>query len=142
MSIRITAVDARDPKTAALLQYLQLSILPYDDPKETESGWWWIAYDGPLAVGFAALHESVQWCDTAYLSRSGVMPYHRGQGLQKRLLLVRELKARRLKYRWLVTDTYRNPASSNSLISRGFRMYTPSKPWGFEEATYWRKELV
>lgn len=127
--------------TAALLQYLQLHILPADEPKELENGWWWVVYDGPLPVAFAAMHESVRWCDTVYLSRAGVLPSHRGQGIQKRLLACRERKARKLKYRWLVTDTFMNPPSSNSLISRGFRIYQPSKPWSFDGAIYWRKEL-
>lgn len=142
MTIRIAAVNARDPKIAALLRYLQLEILPHDEPKEMETGWWWIVYDGQLAVGFCSLHESVQWCDTAYLSRSGVLKSHRGKGFQKRLLRVREMKARKLKYRWLISDTYDNPASANSLIARGFKTFTPSKPWGFDAAIYWRKELI
>lgn len=141
MTIRITAVDASDPMIASLLQYLQLKILPGDKPKECDSGWWWVAYDGELAVAFASLHESTRWCDTAYLSRSGVLPSHRGQGLQKRLVIARERKAKKLKYRWLITDTTLNPASANSLISRGYRTFTPSKPWGFDAAIYWRKEL-
>ena len=50
-------------------------------------------------------------------------------------------KARRLGWNWLITDTYDNPASSNSLISCGFKLYDPNVPWGTKGALYWRKKL-
>lgn len=146
MTVRITAVNVEKPATAALLQYLQLEILPHDVPKEAAPGghgcgWWWIGYDGPLAVAFAALHPSSQWSDAGYLSRAGVLPSHRGQGLQRRLLRVRERRARALGLGWLVSDTRFNPPSANNLIAAGFKTFEPSKPWGDDCTTYWKKEL-
>jgi ribosomal protein S18 acetylase RimI-like enzyme len=140
--MRVVAVDGSKPAISALLQYLQLTCLPYDDPLDTSKAHWWVVYDGQLPVGFACLQASVQWSDTGYLSRSGVIPSYRGRGIQKRLLTVRESKAKRLGWRWLVSDTFDNPASGNSLIVRGFRLFKPSKPWGFDAALYWRKELT
>lgn len=140
--IRIRAVDGKDPATAALLLHLQCKILPLDNALKSNKGFWWIAYDGDLPVGFAAMSPSHRWDDTGYLSRSGVVPSHRGNGLQKRLLQVRERKARELGWKWLITDTRCNPPSSNSLIARGFRLYEPSRPWGHTDALYWRKALV
>jgi len=143
--VRITGVDAAKPATAALLQYLQLKILPNDIPKETSSGCWWIGYDGELGglpVAFASLHPSIQWGDAGYLSRSGVLPSHRGQGLQKRLLRVRERRAKALGLTWLISDTASyNVASSNNLAACGYKLFRPSNPWGHEDAIYWRKEL-
>jgi GNAT superfamily N-acetyltransferase len=139
---RIAAVDSSDAATAALLQYLQLAILPYDLPKEIADGRWWVAYDGDHAVAFAALHPSSQWSDAGYLSRAGVLPAYRGQGLQRRLLRVRERAARRHGWNWLVTDTKLNPASANNLIACGYRQFEPSKPWADPEATYWKKGLT
>lgn len=139
--MKITSVDTGKAAVAASLQYLQLTILPGDEPQEL-MGHWWIAYDGEIPVGFGALVPSTQWSDTVYLSRSGVLPSYRGKGIQKRLLLARERKARAMGMRWLITDTFENPASSNSLISRGFQLFTPTKPWGFNNALYWRKELT
>lgn len=140
--MKITAVDAAQPATAALLQYLQLTILPHDIPKEAApTGYWWIGYDGAHAVAFAALHPSSQWGDAGYLSRAGVLPSHRGQGLQRRLLRVRERRARGLGLEWLVTDTRMNPPSANNLIACGFRCFSPSKPWADEFTTYWKKGL-
>lgn len=139
--LRITAVDGNKPVTAALLQHMQLRILPHDVPKETATGLWWIAYDGELAVAFASLHPSSQWSDAGYLSRAGVLPSHRGQGLQKRLLRVRERRAKALGLSWLVTDTRMNPPSANSLISSGFKTFMPSKPWADDYTTYWKKQI-
>lgn len=139
--ISVRLVDATDPKIAALLTWLQLSTLTGDEPYDVSDGFWWIAYDGSLPVGFAGIVRSHQWSDTGYMCRSGVLRSHRGKGLQKRLIRVREAKAKRMGWRWLISDTYRNPPSANSLISCGFRTFTPSRPWGFDSAIYWRKRL-
>jgi hypothetical protein len=141
MTVRVQAVDGKNKAIAGLLQYLQLTILPSDEPLPTDVGYWWIAYEGELAVAFASLKRTIQWSDAGYLSRSGVLISHRGQGLQKRLLQVRQRKAKSLGWKWLVTDTLLNPPSANSLISRGFRMFDPTNPWGIEATTYWRKEI-
>ena len=139
--VRIVAVDGSDPAIAHLLHYLQLTILPHDVPKETESGFWWIGYDGVLPVAFAAMHPSSQWSDVGYLSRAGVLSSHRGQGVQRRLLRVRERRARVLGWTWLVSDTKFNPPSANNLIACGFKTFEPGKPWADYEATYWKKKL-
>lgn len=139
--ISVQSVDATDPKVAALLTWLQLSTLTGDEPYEVGDGHWWIAYDGTEPIGFAGLVQSSRWCDTGYLCRSGVLRSHRGKGIQKRLLRVREAKAKRLGWAWLISDTYRNPPSANSLIKCGFQTFTPSRPWSFDAAIYWRKKL-
>lgn len=128
-------------KSSALLRRLQLEILPTDVPASTDKGWWWVALQGGLPVGFAGLTRSQRWSDTGYLCRAGVVYTARGKGLQKRLIRVREAKARQLGWNWLITDTTDNPASANSLIACGFKMFIPSKPWGNPTACYWRKDL-
>ena len=140
MTIRVVQVDQNKPAIAHLLNHLQGTILEGDVPCEL-NGWWWIAYDDALPIGFAGVMQSNRWTDTGYLCRSGVLPSHRGRGIQKRLIRAREAKARKLKWRWLITDTYKNPASSNSLIRQGYQIFTPSAPWGFDSAIYWRKAL-
>ena len=107
----------------------------------TQEGWWWIAYDGGNPVGFAVLCPSVRWCDCGYLSRAGVIPSARGKGLQKKLIRARMRKARSVGYRWLVSDTTDNPASSNSLIATGFKLFNPSQPWAYRRSLYWRLKL-
>jgi ribosomal protein S18 acetylase RimI-like enzyme len=140
--IRIAAVDASDEKVAALLHYLQLETLPGTEPYDVSDGHWWIAYDGKLPIAFAGVSQSSKWGDAGYLCRSGVIRSHRGKGLQKRLIRIRERKARQNLWVWLITDTFNNPASSNSLISCGYRLFKPTNPWGFDGALYWRKKLA
>jgi GNAT superfamily N-acetyltransferase len=121
---------------------LQAQILPSDVPFDTGTGWWWIADNESADVGFAGLVQSRQWNDAGYLCRAGVRHSARGKGLQKRLIQVRERKARAVGLRYLVTDTWNNPASANSLIACGFRMYLPRRPWAGEGALYWRKSIT
>jgi len=42
---------------------------------------------------------------------------------------------------WLVTDTNDNPASGNSLIACGFKLFEPTVPWAAKGAIYWRMKL-
>lgn len=121
---------------------LQAETLPTDRPCSTESGHWWLAHEGDLAVGFAGIVQSVRWADAMYLCRAGVAESHRGRGIQKRLIAVRERYARAEGKRWIVTDTTSNPQSGNSLIGRGFRLFNPTTPWGPKSALYWRKKLT
>lgn len=138
--MRIERVDGG--RKASVLRALQRQALPEDKPVATHAGWWWLAFDGKEPVAFAGLSPSSQWHATGYLCRAGVLESHRGKGLQKRLIQVRAAHARRLGWQWLVTDTRRNPASANSLIACGFRMYEPSNPWSFRDAVYWRLRLA
>ncbi len=98
----------------------------------------WCLWHGDELVGYGCLAASRQWNDCGYLCRSGILPEFRGMGLQKRLIRARIRKARELGWYALFTDTRRNPASANSLISCGFKMYDPMRPWSFNDACYWR----
>ena len=125
-----------------LLLFLQRKILPEDSPYEPTRGHWWIAYaECGKPVAFAGLVRSIKWSDTGYLCRAGVMDGFTGHGLQKRLILARIRKAKELGWNWLITDTTDNPASSNSLINCGFKIYTPSSPWSFKHAIYWKYKV-
>jgi len=137
----VRQVDGSLETQAALLHWLQLETLSGDTPLTTNVGWWWILYQDDRPIGFCSLRRSAQWGDTGYLCRAGILSKYRGKGLQKRLIRVRERQAKRLKLNWLITDTYNNPASANSIIACGFKMFTPSKPWGADETCYWRKKL-
>jgi GNAT superfamily N-acetyltransferase len=102
-------------------------------------GHWWLAYydDAPMAFAGLQKHEG----DIGYLKRCGVLAGHRGNGLQRKLITVRERYARRLGYTHLVSDTTNAIASSNNLIKAGYRLFIPKDPWGPNGALYWRKEL-
>jgi GNAT superfamily N-acetyltransferase len=140
--MKIKRVDIRCSAIQNTLAVLQQKCLPGDTPSDTTTGWWWIVYDAlNLPCAFAGLIPSVRWTDTGYLCRAGVLSSHRGQGVQKRLIRARVRQARALGWNWLITDTYQNPASSNSLISTGFKLFEPTKPWGANGTLYWRLKL-
>ncbi len=89
---------------------------------------WWLAEAELLGhwepVGYAAAELTNN--DTyAFLNRAGVMPVARGQGLQKRLIKVREKWARAhgATHAWTYVY-YSNLASMRSLISCGYLPYT------------------
>jgi len=141
MKILIRNVDPSKKSITTTLTYLQKKCLPYDEPYDVSKGWWWIAYDEDKPVGFAGLVRSISWSDCGYFCRAGVLPSHRGQGIQKALIQARLRKAKKVGYRWVITDTRDNNPSANSLINRGFKIYTPSKPWGYDDTLYWRIAL-
>ena len=134
-------ISLKPTTDATLLHALHKKTFPGDKPPAFNVGAWWVLSNQGEAIGFCGLHPSSQWSDAAYMIRAGVVASHRGNGLQKRLIRVREQFAKRSGLAWLITDTYRNPASSNSLIATGFKIYRPASPWGAKETIYWRKSL-
>jgi GNAT superfamily N-acetyltransferase len=123
-----------------LLTALHLEIFPHDHIPAFNVGWWWIV-DSSGPVGFAGLHPSKRWRDAGYMIRAGVLDEHCGKGLQKRLIRARIAQARRVGFRWLITNTHDNPASCNALIGCGFRIYEPAEPWAAKGALYWRRAV-
>lgn len=140
--MQIRRVDIRKLEAQSRLLALQQLCLPYDKPFDSTHGHWWIAVSAAgLDAGFAGLVPSVRWSDCGYLCRAGVAPLYRGQGIQKQLIRLRIRQAKTEGYAWLVTDTHENPASSNSLIATGFKLFEPSKPWGAKGTLYWKLSL-
>ena len=139
--VRFKKLNKLTPSLRQQLESLQKVCLPYDDWIFPEDGVWWMGYDGPQPVAFCLLTPSSQWRDTAYLARSGVLHYWRGQGLQKRMIRIREAHARLRGYRWIISDTTENPPSANSLARMGYQMFEPTKPWAVDTSLYWRKKL-
>jgi GNAT superfamily N-acetyltransferase len=139
--IKFKRLQKLSPDDKETLRTMQLHCLPDDEPYFPKNGWWWVGLDQRQVVAFCLVIPSSQWGDTAYLARSGVMPAWRGKGLQKRMVTIREQFAKKRGYRWMITDTTDNPASANNLISRGYKLYKPKNPWGYEITLYWRKRL-
>jgi ribosomal protein S18 acetylase RimI-like enzyme len=115
------------------------------DP-DFKRGDWWLATkqraDGREELAaFAGMVPSRSFTGGGYLIRAGVHPQHRGHALQRRLLQVREARARKLGYVALVTDTTNNIPSANNLIAAGFRLFQPVDPWAFNHSLYWKKDL-
>lgn len=123
------------------IRRLHRDCFPYDSPLMPKMGWWWICWRGGEAVGFAGMYLSSRWTDTVYLCRAGILPEHRGHGLQRRLIRARVRMARSIGMTWAVTDTRQNASSANNLIREGFLMIQPSTPWSFRDACYWARRL-
>jgi GNAT superfamily N-acetyltransferase len=142
MQFTVKKADLRNPSLVTLICYLQKKILPSDNIYKPDRGHWWIAYaeDGK-PVAFAGLVRSIKWTDTGYLCRAGVLDGYTGHGLQKRLIQARVKQARKLGWNWCITDTTNNPASANSLINAGFKIYTPANKWSFRNAIYWKYKV-
>lgn len=138
---KIRKVNAKSKRVQNTLMRLQKEILPSDEPCDVSIGHWWIVYCNNKPVGFAGMKQSSQFTDCVFFHRAGVCDDFTGKGLQKRLINARIRKARSMGFNWAVTDTTKNPASSNSLINCGFKLYEPSKPWGWSYSNYWRLKL-
>ncbi|MGY3589338.1 GNAT family N-acetyltransferase [Bradyrhizobium sp. USDA 4350] len=145
MVYRINAVDGSDEDVADTLRELHDEIFGKTAPQiDPEHGHWWLAFAidaGRDIAGFCGLTPSDGNPKIGYLKRAGVRLSHRGQGLQRRFVRVREALARRIGMRAIITDTSDNPSSANNLISCGYRIYRPEEPWGFNHTIYWFKDL-
>ena len=139
--MKIQRVDTRLDSVQTKLSVLQKKCLPYDKPYDTNHGYWWIATQDGVDCAFAGLVCSPWWTDCGYLIRCGVVPDMRGQGLQKKFIRVRIRQAKTHKMNWVITSTFDNPASANSLSACGFKMFNPTKPWMAKHTSYWRLKL-
>lgn len=143
---RIQEVDGDDEEIADTLLELDRLAFPGDLGGKTPDfsvGHWWLVLARGEAVGYAGLTQS-SWHHTAgYLKRVGVRRDHTGNGLQRRLIDVRINRARKNGLRYVITDcTTCNPASANSLMKRGFKIFMPDNPWALTHSIYWKKDLL
>ena len=117
--------------------------LDQERSRALENSLWWIVWQGREPVGYAGLSLAAQNKGLGFFSRAGVLPRHRGRGLQKRLIRVRETEARALGIPEIVTYVvdHRNSPSINSLVSCGYRFYRPSAKWAGKTPVYLRKKL-
>lgn len=117
---------------------------PSDDRITTADSLWWIVWHHEQPVAYAGLRlcREAQNLGLAFLCRVGVLPAHRGRGLQKRLIRARERAARQLAVTELVTYCVPwNSPSLNSLIATGYRFYRPGTKYGGAGSVYLRKVL-
>lgn len=135
--MRITKVELTE-KNISDLHNLDVAVMPADVPYPKQGSHWWIAKEDGKAVGFCGLKC---WnSSTAFLCRAGVLRNHRGTGLHRKLVKVREKAARDMGISLLVTyvSPY-NLKSANNLIKCGYKLYQPQTLWGCAGALYFRK---
>lgn len=106
-----------------------------------ENFWWYVLDEKDKVVGYAGMRY-LEDEGFGYFSRAGILEKHRGQGLHKRLIATRIKMARRLKGEGVITYVApHNNASTNALVSRGFRLYTPERKWAGPDFLYLRLEF-
>ena len=139
--VRLKRVDATDLSVWARIVAMDLKcFVKIGAPALGDNnGAWWIAYVDGEEAGYCAIEKTP--AGNGYMNRAGVLAKFRGQGLQKRMIRRRVAYARSQGWAVVVTDTHMNPASGNSLIACGFRLYSPESPWAFETSLYWRKTV-
>ncbi|HMK78912.1 MAG TPA: GNAT family N-acetyltransferase [Xanthobacteraceae bacterium] len=137
----IHEVDGGDAAVALDLETLHALTFWKDAPPiDPENGHWWIARLGKKPVGFAGMSESRQYPHAGYFSRVGVLPAHRGHGLQLRFLRAAEARARRNGWSSIVADT-RDARSANNFAKAGYQIFDPERRWAYPDSIYWRKDL-
>jgi GNAT superfamily N-acetyltransferase len=105
-----------------------------------DTGEWWLAKLDGDSVGFVGIVPYGGMSPgSAYLARVGVLPGHRGNSLQLRMMRVAERFAKRCGFSCIVSDTTDNIHSANNFIRAGYLTYAPATPWAFSHSIYWRK---
>lgn len=126
---QLRALNALEPKFPELQE------------RHFTTGHWWLALAGTEVAGFAGLVPFVPFALVGYLKRALVLPPHRGQGLQRRFLAVREAKARALGWTTIVTDAgINNVNSQRNLEAAGYVRCEPEQRW-YEPSAYFVKYL-
>lgn len=143
MTYKLRRADIDDDDDCDTLK--ELHILCFGDTAPVwdfeSGGWWWIMSNNREPVGFAGIVESTYYPKAAYLTRTGIVPWHRGRGLSRRIFPAIERQARKLGLGLIVSDTTANAPSANGFIGAGYQIFDPEYPWSFPTATYWRKYL-
>lgn len=111
-------------------------------PWHLAHGYWWLVTEGPHTVGFAGSVPFTPFEQYGYFKRVAILPDHRGNGLQKHLILAAEQRAI-ISTEWthMVSSChYENMGSANSFISCGYKLCRPERPWE-PESLFWIKPL-
>jgi GNAT superfamily N-acetyltransferase len=138
-------VDATDPGAAHTIHHFNAlcpEIFPELEARHLENGYWWIAYCEGEPVAFAGLVPMSPFDGYGYLKRCYVLPDHHGHGLQLRMMVAREVKARQIGWTHLVSECGAgNSWSASNFRRAGFDLTEPEQKWGEPGSVYWIKSL-
>ena len=139
ISVRLVAWPGKEnDKAKKDILRMDSQCFPSDSPARFEERYWWIAYVGKQAVGYAGLHLLGK---KGFFCRAGVMKKFRRKGIHQRLIRCRLNKARTLGLESAITyAALHNIASANSLFRSGMELYWPESRWA-GQAYYFRKEF-
>lgn len=126
-----------------IAMYLHLETFPADEFPDDDRNIYWVVWDeSDKPVGFCIVRPVHGDKDTCFLSRAGLLPCARGNGLHKRMINTRIKWAKKNKYKYCITYTIKNNFTSyNNLQNTGFKLYEPDYYYAGEECLYWRKAL-
>ena len=99
---------------------------------------WWVILSG---------NQIVAYCGCAFVEglcifvRAWVRKEYRGHGLQKKMIKLR-IKAAYDCHIAITYTTIDNYPSANSLISQGFKLYSPEYAYAGREMLYFQKDLA
>lgn len=113
------------------------------EPRHLSDGLWWLAYDeADQPIGFAGMVPFIPFAQVAYFKRAFVVPDHRGQGIQRAFITVREDRARQLGITCLVSDcAVDNIRSAANFHLSGFELCDPEQKWCPQPSFYWVKDI-
>ena len=115
---------------------------PRLETRHFTDGFWWLAYLKEEAIAFAGLAPLEPFSGYGYLKRCYVSPNHHGHGLQFRMMMARELKARQLGWTHLVSECAQNNTHSIANFQKaGFERCDPEQKWGASNSVYFIKSL-
>jgi hypothetical protein len=125
----------------ALVEDLHSEIFGADEYEDASVNWiiWARRPDGCdwFAVGFCGV-KLLYSEKAAFLIRSGVARGHRGQGLQRRAIRVRDAFLLRAGFPTSLTYVLQeNVASLINLLKCGYRIYEPDYAWVGREGIYY-----
>lgn len=136
------AISIRKVRKLNQVVLLDAQVFDYeqDSPVAIDGVHWWVAFDKDTPVAYAGIKPVNE--KVAFLCRAGVLPSHRGKGLQTKLIRTRLAWAKKHGFKQVITYTVvDNPVSSNNLIRCGFKLYVPEWKWVGSEALYWTRTL-
>ena len=132
-------IRIRQTTNIELINKLQLKYLPGDALYENPLAVYWVIWDSKVPIGFCILST---YEDHGFLARAGISYKYYGKGLQKRLIRIRDLYAKKQGLVGCLTYTHRdNIASSRNLQSCGYKLYKPFHDYAGIEFLYWIKKF-
>ena len=133
--------EVSGPDNADLLRYLNDLVPTFPELTDDHlyEGFWWLIQSDET-VGFCGMVPFHPFDGVWYAKRCFLRPSHRGNGLQIRSLATRELKAREIGGKQIVSETT-NPRSAKNMIAAGFAEVIPEQKWGDHNSRYFAKVL-
>jgi GNAT superfamily N-acetyltransferase len=145
MIYSIREVDARNHLAAETIHRfnrLAPDVFPDLESRHLDNGYWWLAWLDGEPIAFAGLVLFEPFPQIGYCKRCYINPDHRGHGLQLRLLVTREIRARQLGWTHLISEcSARNHHSSANFRRAGFEQCEPEQRWGVPDSIYWIKQI-